>query len=601
MTSSSGASRRQVLAVAAAAATAPLLASAPARAAAATGNGVGTTTWDLTVLGTSDTHGNVYNWDYYKDGEYDDSQHNDVGVAKLATLVNQIRAERKGKATLVLDAGDTIQGTPLATYYAKQEPITVTGETHPMANAMNVLNYDAVTLGNHEFNYGLPLLAQWISQLGFPALAANAINEATGKPAYLPYVIKPVNLGGHGAPALNVGILGLTNPGVAIWDKGNVEGKLVFEDMIATAAKWVPIMRDRGADVVIISAHGGDSGTSSYGPELPNENPVALIAQQVPGIDAILFGHAHNEIPERFVTNTKTGERVLTSEPSRWGQRLTRMDFTLTREKGRWKVVDKHATMLNTNTVVEDPAVLAAVRGQHTKTVDYVNQVVARSTVELSAAESRYKDTPILDFINKVQTDVVAAALAGTAYANLPVLSIAAPFSRTAVFPAGDVRIRDVAGLYVYDNTLEAVVMTGAEVKAYLEYSAKYFRTLAVGAAVNPATISDSSVPDYNYDTLSGVDYDIDISKPVGQRITRLVMPGTDTPVAADAQFVVAVNNYRRSGGGNFPGVVKTQVYNEQQEIRQLLIEWAQAKGAINPADFFVPNWKLVREGVPVF
>ncbi|MEU5727391.1 5'-nucleotidase C-terminal domain-containing protein [Micromonospora sp. NPDC047738] len=597
MTSSSGASRRQVLAVAAAAATAPLLAGAPARAAGA----APAKTWDLTILGTSDTHGNVYNWDYYKDAEFDDSKHNDVGVAKLATLVNQIRAERKGKATLVLDAGDTIQGTPLATYYAKQEPITVTGETHPMANAMNVLNYDAVTLGNHEFNYGLPLLAKWIEQLGFPALAANAINEKTGKPAYLPYVIKPVNLGGHGAPALNVGILGLTNPGVAIWDKGNVEGKLIFTDMIETAAKWVPIMRERGADLVIISAHGGDSGTSSYGPELPNENPVALIAEQVPGIDAILFGHAHNEVPEKFVTNKTTGEQVLTSEPSRWGQRLTRMDFTLTREKGRWKVVAKGSTMLNTNTVVEDPAVLAAVRGQHTKTVDYVNKVVAQCTVELSAVESRYKDTPILDFINHVQTDVVTKALAGTAYAGLPVLSIAAPFSRTAVFPQGDVRIRDLAGLYVYDNTLEAVVISGAEVKAYLEYSAKYFKTFAVGDTVDPANISDPAVPDYNYDVISGVDYDIDISKPVGQRITRLVLPGTDTPVAADAQFVIAVNNYRRSGGGNFPGVVKTQVYNEQQEIRQLLIEWAQAKGAINPADFFVPNWKLVRAGVPVF
>ncbi|MET7967267.1 5'-nucleotidase C-terminal domain-containing protein [Micromonospora sp. NPDC005305] len=596
MTSSSGASRRQVLAVAAAAATAPLIAGAPAEAKPKPPK-----TWDLTVLGTSDTHGNVYNWDYYRDAEFDDSKHNDVGVAKLATLVNQIRAERKGKATLVLDAGDTIQGTPLATYYAKQEPITETGATHPMANAMNVLKYDAVTLGNHEFNYGLPLLATWIGQLGFPALAANAINEKTGKPAFLPYVIKEVDLGGHGAPKLKVGILGLTNPGVAIWDKANVEGKLVFADMVATAAKWVPVMRERGADVVIISAHGGDSGTSSYGPELPNENPVALIAEQVPGIDAILFGHAHNEVPQKFVTNKATGAQVLTSEPSKWGQRLTRMDFTLTREKGRWTVVGKGSTMLNTNSVVEDPAVLAAVRGQHTKTVGYVNQVVAQSEVELSTVESRYKDTPILDFINHVQAEVVTAALAGTQYASLPVLSQASPFSRTAVFPAGDVRIRDVAGLYVFDNTLEAVVMTGAEVKAYLEYSAKYFVTVPVGATVNPETISDPAVPDYNYDVISGLDYDIDISKPVGQRITRLVLPGTDTPVAADAQFVVAVNNYRRSGGGNFPGIVKTQVYNQQQEIRQLLIDWAQAKGVIRPADFSVTNWKLVREGVPVF
>jgi 2',3'-cyclic-nucleotide 2'-phosphodiesterase / 3'-nucleotidase len=258
MTLPAGVSRRGVLAGAAAGIAVPLVLGEAAEAAPKHTP----KTYDLTVLGTSDTHGNVYNWDYYKDLEYDDSAHNDVGVAKLAALVNQIRAERRGKATLVLDAGDTIQGTPLATYYAKQEPITETGARHPMAKAMNVLHYDAVTLGNHEFNYGLPLLNLWIRQLGFPALAANAVSARTGKPAFTPYVIKKVSLG-HGAPTLRVGILGLTNPGVAIWDKGNVEGKLVFHDMVATAAKWVPIMRARGADLVLISAHGGDSGTSS--------------------------------------------------------------------------------------------------------------------------------------------------------------------------------------------------------------------------------------------------------------------------------------------------------------------------------------------------
>ncbi|WP_212991896.1 bifunctional metallophosphatase/5'-nucleotidase [Actinoplanes auranticolor] len=598
MTLPAGVSRRGVLAAAAAGAAVPLVLGDAAGAAPATRPGHGPKTYDLTVLGTSDTHGNVYNWDYYKDLEYDDSAHNDVGVAKLAALVNQIRAERRGKATLVLDAGDTIQGTPLATYYAKQEPITTTGEKHPMAKAMNVLHYDAVTLGNHEFNYGLPLLNLWIRQLGFPALAANALDARTKRPAFTPYVIKKVSLG-HGAPTLRVGILGLTNPGSAIWDKGNVEGKLIFEDMIASAAKWVPVMRARGADLVLISAHGGDSGTSSYGPELPIENPSALIAEQVPGIDAILFGHAHANVPQRFVTNQQTGAQVLLTEPSKWGQRLSRMDFTLTRDRGRWTVTGKKSDLLNTNTVTEDPRVLAVVRAQHAKTVAYVNQVVATSTVELTTAESRYRDTPILDFINKVQTDTVTAALAGTPYASLPVLSLAAPFSRTAVFPQGDVKIRDVAGLYVFDNTLEAVVLTGAEVKAYLEFSAKYFVTLPVGATPDPATISDPAVPDYNYDVFSGIDYDIDISRPVGDRITRLEIAGAT--VAADAQFVVAVNNYRRSGGGNFPGMVKPQVYNAQQEIRQLLIDWAQAKGEINPAGFAVTNWRLVRAGVPVF
>jgi 2',3'-cyclic-nucleotide 2'-phosphodiesterase/3'-nucleotidase len=589
MTDPAGVSRRTLLTASGAAAVAPFALGEAAHAKPSP-------TYHLTVLGTSDTHGNVYNWDYYRDAEYDDSAHNDVGVAKLAALVTKLRAEATGPV-LVLDAGDTIQGTPLATFYAKQEPITTTGEKHPMARAMNVLRYDAVTLGNHEFNYGLPLLNLWIRQLGFPALAANAVNAKTGRPAFTPYVIKKVSLGRH-APTLRVGILGLTNPGSAIWDRANVEGRIDFLDMVETAAKWVPIIRARGADLVLISAHGGDSGKSSYGPELPNENPSALIAEQVPGIDAILFGHAHAEVPQRFVTNTRTGEQVLLSEPSKWGQRLTKMDFDLTRRNGRWQITSKAAVTLNTNTVEADPRVLAAVRSQHAKTVAYVNQVVATSTETLSAATSRYEDTPILDYINKVQTDTVTAALAGTPYANLPVLSISAPFSRTAVFPQGDVKIKDVAGLYIYDNTLEAVVLTGAEVRAYLEYSAKYFRTLAPGDPVDPATISDPAVPDYNYDTLSGVDYDIDISRPVGSRITRLQIGGVD--VAADAQFAVAVNNYRRSGGGNFPGIVKTQIYNAQQEIRQLLIDWAQAKGAINPADFFVKNWQLVRAGVPI-
>ena len=594
MTFSPGVPRRTVLAASAASVAAPLVIPSAAQAHP-TGEHT-PETFHLTVLGTSDIHGNVYNWDYYRDAEYDDSAHNDVGVAKLAALVNQIRAEQ-GVTTLVLDAGDTIQGTPLATYYAKQEPITETGEKHPMARAMNVLHYDAVTLGNHEFNYGLPLLNLWIRQLGFPALAANAVNATTGRPAFTPYVIKKVSLGRH-APALRVGILGLTNPGIAIWDRDNVAGKLEFLDMVTTAAKWVPQMRARGADIVFVSAHGGDSGKSSYGPELPNENPAALIAEQVPGVDAILFGHAHLDIPQRFVTNAQTGAQVLMSEPSKWGQRLTRMDFELVRERGRWTVSGKKATTLNTNTVEPDPKVLAVVKSQHAKTVVYVNQAVATSTAELSAATSRYQDTPILDYINKVQTDTVTAAMAGTEYASLPVLSIAAPFSRTALFPAGQVRIKDVAGLYIYDNTLEAVVLTGAEVRAYLEYSAKFFVTLAPDAAVDPATISDASIPDYNYDVLSGVDYDIDISQAIGSRITRLQIAGAD--VAADARFVVAVNNYRRSGGGNFPGIVKTQVYNAQREIRQLLIDWAQAKGEINPADFFVANWQLVRAGAPV-
>ncbi|MEV0350596.1 5'-nucleotidase C-terminal domain-containing protein [Nonomuraea sp. NPDC050680] len=559
-------------------------------------NATGDKTVTVTVMGTSDIHGNVLNWDYYKDAAYADSAGNNVGLAKVSTLVNKVRAERGAGRTLLFDSGDTIQGTPLAYYYAKVEPITRNGPVHPMAKAMNAIGYDAVTLGNHEFNYGLPLLATWIHQMKAPVLGANAVSAKTGRPAYLPFVIKTMNV--KGDKPVKVGVLGLTNPGVAIWDKANVEGKLRFTDLVASAKKWVPIIRGLGADVVVVTAHAGDNGMSSYGGDLPVENASAMVAEQVPGIDAVLFGHAHNDVAQRFVTNQATGKQVLLTEPSKWGQRLSVIDFQLAKQRGRWTVTGKSSTTLNTNTAAEDPKITALLKPQHDATVGYVNKVVAKSSEQLSAAESPYKDTPILDYIQQVQVETVKQALPDN---QLPVLSIAAPFSRTAVFPAGDIRVRDVAGLYVYDNTLLAVKLTGAQIKDYLEYSAKYFNQLAPGDPVDVAELTNAgNTPDYNYDQLSGVSYDIDIAKPVGQRIANLSYDGA--PVPADKEFVVAINNYRQSGGGGFPHVAGAPVlYNAQVEIRQALIDYATAKGTINPSDFAATNWRLTRDGVSVF
>jgi 2',3'-cyclic-nucleotide 2'-phosphodiesterase/3'-nucleotidase len=569
------------------------LALATSPAYAATGDDKTVT---VTVMGTSDIHGNALNWDYYKDAVYADSAGNNVGLAKVSTLVNKVRSERGAGHTLLFDSGDTIQGTPLAYYYAKVEPIARNGPVHPMAKAMNAIGYDAVTLGNHEFNYGLPLLATWIHQMKAPVLGANAISVKTGLPAYLPFTIKTMNV--KGDRPIKVGVLGLTNPGIAIWDKANVEGKLRFTDLVQSAKKWVPIIRGLGADVVVVTAHAGDNGMSSYGGDLPVENASAMVAEQVPGIDAVLFGHAHNDVPQRLVTNQATGKQVLLTEPSKWGQRLSVIDFQLAKQRGRWTVTGKSSTTLNTNTAAEDPKIVALLKPQHDATVGYVNKVVAKSSEQLSAAESPYKDTAILDYIQQVQVETVKQALPDN---QLPVLSIAAPFSRSAVFPAGDIRVRDVAGLYVYDNTLLAVKLTGAQIKDYLEYSAKYFNQLAPGDPVDVAKLTNAgNTPDYNYDQLSGVAYDIDISKPAGQRIANLSYEGA--PVPADKEFVVAVNNYRESGGGGFPHVAAAPVlYNAQVEIRQALIDYATAKGTINPSDFAVANWRLTRDGVPVF
>ncbi|MER1995124.1 MAG: 5'-nucleotidase C-terminal domain-containing protein [Arthrobacter sp.] len=457
-------------------------------------------TASITVMGTSDLHGYIENWDYFQNAEYDDAAGNDVGLAKISGLVNQVRADRGAGNTLLIDAGDTIQGTSLTDYFAKVEPITQTGETHPMAAAMNAMDYDAAALGNHEFNYGTDLLARFEEQVDFPLLAANAVDENTGKPAFTPYVIKTIKP--KGSKPVKVGVLGLTNPGIAIWDKGNVEGKLRFPGLVETAAEYVPQMKAAGADVVVVSAHSGTSGTSSYGGDLPLENAATQVAEEVPGIDAILVGHAHQEIPEHFVTNKVTGEQVLLTEPLNWGMRLSVMDFELTKVRGQWDVTSASASLLNANTVEADPVVSDLVRDAHQRVIDYVNTPVGTATETMPAAESRYRDTAVIDFVNEVQTRAVERALAGTPAGDLPVLSVAAPFSRTAVIPEGPVTIRDLAGLYVFPNTLYAVDMTGAQIEEYLEYSAKYFNQTAPGAPVDPETLTNADgTPDYNYDT----------------------------------------------------------------------------------------------------
>ncbi|MYZ33878.1 MULTISPECIES: 5'-nucleotidase C-terminal domain-containing protein [unclassified Streptomyces] len=557
--------------------------------------------YSFTVMGTTDLHGNVFNWDYFTDKEYDDSAHNDIGLAKISTLVNQIREAKGRRNTLLIDAGDTIQGTQLSYYYAKVDPITAKrGPVHPMAQAMNAMEYDAAALGNHEFNYGIPLLRKFEKQCDFPLLGANALDAKTLQPAFPPYVIKKMRV--THAKDVRVAILGLTNPGIAIWDKANVQGQMTFPGLEEQAAKWVPKLRSMGADVVIVSAHSGTSGTSSYGDQVPYvENAATLVAEQVPGIDAILVGHAHSEIAERRVVNKETGKEVVLSEPSRWGMRLTTFDFDLVEEQGSWRVERVSAKVLNSNLVEEDPKIANLLIDEHRKAVEYVNQVIGTSTATITTVDAPWKDEPIIDLINHVQSETVKAALAGTQWAALPVLSQASCFSRTAAIPAGQVTIKDAAGLYPFENTMEARLLTGAQIKEYLEFSARYYVQTPAGGPVDTSKLTNAQgTPDYNYDVVSGLTYDIDIAKPVGSRIVNLQFEGA--PLDPAAKFVFAVNNYRASGGGNFPHVATAQqLWSNSDEIRNTIITWVKAAGTIDPAQFASVDWKLTRDGVPVF
>ncbi|MFI6206646.1 bifunctional metallophosphatase/5'-nucleotidase [Streptomyces sp. NPDC051041] len=574
---------------------------APAARAAAPAAKKPVKRYSLTVMGTTDLHGHVFNWDYFKDAEYSDAQGNAQGLARISTLVDQVREEKGRRNTLLLDAGDTIQGTPLTYYYAKVDPITAEGgPVHPMAQAMNAIGYDAVALGNHEFNYGIETLRKFEQQCRFPLLGANALDAKTLKPAFPPYFVKKFPV--PGAPPVKVAVLGLTNPGIAIWDKAYVQGKLTFPGLEEQAAKWVPKLRSMGADVVVVSAHSGSSGTSSYGDQVPYvENAAAEVARRVPGIDAILVGHAHAEIEELLVTNERTGKTVVLSEPLCYAERLALFDFELVFAGGRWQVESVRASLRNSNAVADDPRIARLLSDEHAKVVAYVNQVVGRATETLTTVEARYKDAPIIDLITKVQEDVVRAALAGTEHASLPVIAQASPFSRTSEIPAGDVTIRDLSSLYVYDNTLVAKLMTGAQVRAYLEYSAEYFVRTAADAVVDVDRLTNANGrPDYNYDYVSGLSYEIDIAQPAGSRIRNLTYGGAALDDAQ--QFVLAVNNYRANGGGAFPHVASAkELWSESTEIRTRIAEWVTARGVLDPKDFASVGWRLTRNGTPVF
>lgn len=560
-------------------------------------------TWSFSILGTTDLHSHVFDWDYYKDAAYTDKAGNSVGVARVATLIKQQREAKGEDHVLLVDAGDIIQGTSLAYYFARVDPITGTdgkkGPRHPMAVAMNHMRYDAAALGNHEFNYGIEVLRKFESQCHFPLLGANALDAKTLRPAFHPYTVKRICV--PGAPDIKVGILGLTNPGIALWDKDNVSGKMVFPGLVEQAKKYVPRLRALGCDVVFLTDHSGLDGSSSYGDALPYvENASNLVAEQVPGIDAILVGHTHVEVPSYTVKNAETGEEVLLSEPYCWGYRLSVFDFELELHHGQWKVTSKTAQTLNPNTVDEDPEIKKLLEADHELVVKYVNTAVGTCTADLSATESCWKDVPIMDFIHKVQMESVKAGLSA-ADAALPLISVAAPFSRTADIPQGNVTIKDIAGLYIYDNTLYGKKLTGAQLKDYLEYAAKYYHQVPAGTKVDTATLTNANkFWDYMYDTAAGVDYEIDIAQPEGSRIKNLTYNGA--AIADDQTFVVAVNNYRANGGSGYPHIASAPIaYSSTNEIRQLMIDYVTAKKTLDPADFAVTNWKLTQAGTPVF
>lgn len=572
----------------------------------------------LRIMQTTDVHMNLLNYDYYQDKPTDE-----YGLAKTATLIKAARAEVKN--SLLFDNGDLLQGNPLGDYMARVKPLAA-GEVHPAYKVLNLLNVDAANIGNHEFNYGLPFLRQALAGAKFPYVNANVMLAAQpNRHAFTPYVLLERRFTDDAGrtQTLKIGVIGFVPPQIMQWDKHNLEGQVIARDIIETAQRHVPEMRAKGADLVVAIAHSGFEKIESQ-PRFA-ENVAAQLAR-VPGIDTLLLGHAHAEFPGPAFAGYPGVDLAKgsifgtpTVMPGRWGDHLGVIDLKLDNASGAWKIVSSQATLRAIyqhkprQVLAEaDPAVVSAIAREHAETLAYVRGQVAQTEAPIFSYFAQVADDPSVQLVGQAQLAYLKRAVQGTAFEQLPLLSAAAPFkaggrqgsSNFTDIPAGPIAIKHVADLYVYPNTIKVVKITGAEVREWLEMAAGQFRQIdpiGQGGAAEQELINPE-FRSYNFDTLDGVSYEIDVSQPArysvegkllapdAHRIVNLRYQGK--PIDARADFLVVTNNYRASGGGNFPGLGADKiVIDSPDENREAVVNYLAGVKHFNPsAD---GNWRI--------
>ena len=534
----------------------------------------------LVVLATSDLHGHIYPIDYFT------NKADEGGLAQVHTYVEQVRSENPH--VLLVDNGDVLEGgnSVLPYHYTFDADAP-----NPMIKVMSLIGYDSMTLGNHEFNYGLKTLGKAIDEARFPVVSANIVRE-NGSSFIQPYTIKDFG-------DFKVGVLGITTPKVPTWEKPeNIEG-LVFTNPVETALRHVPEMRALGADVVLIVGHTGwerkpkDSGKLAAWGSPDNwvdtgqleENWALRLANNVPGVDVIVAGHDHIAVP----MVSKMGDILLTdviiTQPGQWGDYVSRIDIELERgAEGRWQVAAKSSMVVPMAGVQPSSEVIEAAKYYHDQTVDFFKRPVAQATGDMPGGfQARFYDNGLVEMINKAQLWATGADI-----------SIAALFTDTSKISKGPITVQDVYGLYVYPNTLYTIKINGQQLREAIEASANYFHTYTDQTSL--ADLVNTSMRGYNYDIYQGVEYAIDISKPIGQRIVELKFKGED--VRPDQEFVVALNNYRAGGGGGYTMFRNAELLSESTtEVREIMVDYLRSVGQFGP-ESVDNNWRILPAAV---
>ncbi len=518
----------------------------------------------VTVLHTTDLHGALTAWDYLAD------RPSPRGLAKIATMVQGVRAE--GHPVLLLDDGDAIQGGPLVTIYGKDPG----DRPEPMTAAMTRMGYDAMAVGNHEFSDGPVALARARAGAGFPWLAANVVRAGDGSPAFGTSLVKSLD-------GVKVGVVGVTTPAVpTLEDSANWAG-LRFEPPVEAARREVERLRGgERCDVVVLLAHTGlekdpVSGTERRG-DTPGENWGWRLASEVPGVDVVILGHTHQVVPAATVGGT------LVTQAGKWGEALGRVDLDLTRAGAGapWTVSSRRAQVLAvSDSTAADSALAAFAKPYHDATNTALDEPLGSAAREISSPRGRDDDGPMWELIQRVQLDATGADV-----------SLAALFDPAARIAPGIVTLRDAMRLYPYDNTLGVVELTGGELKETLEQSA---RALAAYTFEAGRPLAEPGMPGYNFDAAEGVSYEVDLTRPAGDRIVNLMWKGL--PLALDQELAVAVNSYRMNGGGGFEAVRRApRLQPAVREVRQLVADYIRRAGALDGS--FERNWSLIPDYV---
>lgn len=516
-------------------------------------------TFDLVILSTTDVHGNIMPWDYYRD-----QPEGRAALLKVATLIDSVRAVNP--YNILVDNGDWLQGSPMAEYFATVDTVYA----NPFLMATEYMHYDAITLGNHEFDYSLSLINKRIRESKVPVISANMLKYNTPDPYYTPYVFKTFG-------KLKIGILGLNTPGTAVWNKNRLQGQITLADPIKTAKKYIAEMKEKGADIILVLAHSGLDGVSSYVPEDSlEENFGKELANSVAGIDHIILGHHHKIIENQYINHTegkKTGYIMPGSRGSHLG--ISALTLHYQKELKKWVVTEQKSRAIPVVDAKPHMGLNDLLLDAHLRVRNYYNQAISTTKAQWSTANSRMEDTPVIDLIQHVQQKVTGAQL-----------SAAAAFNTQTHFGPGDISLADLSQLYPYENKLALVEINGVQLKAYLEHSAQFFVQTELGKSPK----INSQWPGFNYDMISGVDYVLDISQPTGDRVKSLKYQ--DKPVQNEDIFTLAVNSYRAAGGGGFDMLQNARIIREYDvSVRELIADFLKQKGSIEPEDVFIKNW----------